>query len=130
MSGFIIDTWGPNCKADEFPGTGFESSTREDVNYGGIGGEVVVTEGLVLGEEEEAEGKVGIVFELEGNLGELERGETGWEEGEDGGPARLGAIMGEDGGDGGDWVGLIGRRRSGVGEGGRGEEIQRNKGFF
>ncbi|KAK8522342.1 hypothetical protein V6N13_115316 [Hibiscus sabdariffa] len=84
MSGFVSNTRGPNREADEFPGTGLESSTTEDVNCGGIGGEIVVTEGFLFGEEEEAEGKVGIVFELEGNLGELGRGETGGEESEDG----------------------------------------------
>lgn len=38
---------------------------------GGVGEEVVVTEGLVLGPEEEAEGKVGIVLEMDGYLGKV-----------------------------------------------------------
>lgn len=41
------------------------------MNSGGIGKEVVVAERLGLGPEEEAEDKMGIVFELEGNLGKL-----------------------------------------------------------
>lgn len=56
------------------------------MNYGRIGGEVVVAEGFLFGEEEEAEGKVGIVFELESNLGKLGGGEAGGEQSEDGGP--------------------------------------------
>lgn len=38
---------------------------------GGIGEEIVVAEGLVLGPEEEAEGKVGIVLEEERYLGKV-----------------------------------------------------------
>lgn len=41
------------------------------MDSGGVGEEVVVAEGLVLSPEEEAEGKVGIVLELEGNLGKV-----------------------------------------------------------
>ncbi|KAK8598801.1 hypothetical protein V6N13_076747 [Hibiscus sabdariffa] len=57
MSVFVSNTLGPNHEADEFPGIGFESSTTRDVNCGGIGGEIVVTEGFLFGEEEEVEGK-------------------------------------------------------------------------
>lgn len=63
----------------------------------------------MFGEEEEAEGKVRVVFELEGNLGELKGVETGREQSEDGGPPGFGALVGEDGSDSGDWVGLIRR---------------------
>ncbi|KAK8648992.1 hypothetical protein V6N13_129730 [Hibiscus sabdariffa] len=77
MSGFVSNILGPNREADEFLGMGFESNTARDVNCGGIGGEIVVTEEFLFGEEEETEGKVGIAFELEGNLGELGKGETG-----------------------------------------------------
>lgn len=41
------------------------------MDSGGVGEEVVVAERLVLSPEEEAEGKVGIVLELEGNLGKV-----------------------------------------------------------
>ncbi|XVF68191.1 hypothetical protein PTKIN_Ptkin10aG0184700 [Pterospermum kingtungense] len=101
---FVFGTWGPDCVPDEFPGTGFEAGAREDVDHGCIGGEIVVAEGFLIGEEEEAEGKVGIVLQLEGNLGKLRWGETGGEQSEDGGPPGFGAVVGEDGSDCGDWV--------------------------
>lgn len=41
------------------------------MNGGGIGKEVVAAERLALGPDEEAEDKMGIVFELECNLGKL-----------------------------------------------------------
>ncbi len=41
------------------------------MDSGGVGEEVLVAERLVLSPEEEAEGKVGIVFQLEGNLGKV-----------------------------------------------------------
>ena len=41
------------------------------MDSGGVGEEVVVAEGLVLSPEEEAEGKMGIVLELEGNFGKV-----------------------------------------------------------
>ncbi|KAL4378900.1 hypothetical protein GQ457_02G034350 [Hibiscus cannabinus] len=80
MSEFVSNNLSPNHGENEFLGMGFESSTTMDVNCGGIGGEIVVTKGFLFGEEEETEGKVKIVFELEGNLGELRRGETGGEQ--------------------------------------------------
>lgn len=41
------------------------------MDSGGVGEEVLVAERLVLIPEEEAEGKVGIVLQLEGNLGKV-----------------------------------------------------------
>lgn len=39
---------------------------------GGVGGEVVVTEGFGLGPLEEAKSEVGFVLEVEGDFGELD----------------------------------------------------------
>ncbi|KAK8492882.1 hypothetical protein V6N13_046645 [Hibiscus sabdariffa] len=80
MSGFVSNTLGLNRETDEFLDMGVESSATRDVNCGGIGGKILVTDGFLFGEEEQAEGNVGIVFELEGNLRELGRGETGGEQ--------------------------------------------------
>ncbi|KAK8502386.1 hypothetical protein V6N11_047974 [Hibiscus sabdariffa] len=48
MSGFVSNNLSPNHEANKFLGMGFESSTTMDVNCGGIGGEIVVTEGFCL----------------------------------------------------------------------------------
>ncbi|KAK8482090.1 hypothetical protein V6N13_009879 [Hibiscus sabdariffa] len=81
MSGFFSNTLGLNREADEFLSMGFESSTTTNVNCGGIGGEIVVTEGFLFGEEEEEEGRWGLYLswrviwenwervKLEGNRG-------------------------------------------------------------
>ncbi|KAK8664182.1 hypothetical protein V6N13_083981 [Hibiscus sabdariffa] len=76
MSEFVSNTLGLNREANEFSSMDFESNTTRDVNCGGIGAEIVVIEGFLFVEEEDAEGKVRIVFELECNLGELGKGET------------------------------------------------------
>lgn len=62
---------------------GLETGAREGVDDGGIGDEGVATEGVTEGEEEEAEGQVGLVAEAEGYLGEFGGGEAGGVEGAD-----------------------------------------------
>lgn len=68
---------------------------------GGLGPEVVRTDGVFSRPEEEAEGKMGIVLDAESNLRKFGRGEAG------GGaerlaeevPASFGAVGGDDGDD-------------------------------
>lgn len=59
---------------------------------GGVGMEG--GEGVACGEEEEAEGKVGIVADSEEDLGCLWWSEPVREQGEEGGPPGFGAVMG------------------------------------
>lgn len=61
----------PNGGSHKVVSLGPQAGPSEDVDDGGVGLEVVVAEGLVLGPEEEAEGKTGIVFNVEGNLGKV-----------------------------------------------------------
>lgn len=64
------------------------------MDYCGVrlkGGERVAARGEV----EEAEGEMGIVTNLEENLGNLGRGEAVGEEREESGPTRLGAVVGK-----------------------------------
>lgn len=57
------------------------------MNHSSIRVEVVFAERLALGEGEEAESEVGIIFKTEGNLGKLGWGQTGGAEGEEVVPA-------------------------------------------
>ncbi|CAK9140553.1 unnamed protein product [Ilex paraguariensis] len=52
-------------------GMRFEARTRENVDDGGIGGERMRTERVLEGKLKEAKGKVRVVAELEGDLGNL-----------------------------------------------------------
>lgn len=74
----------------------------EDVDNGGIGEEVVGAEGVVLGPMEETEGKMGIVFYAEGNVGKFGRGEACGVERLKEVPAALGSLLCENRNDGGD----------------------------
>lgn len=69
---------------------------------GGVGEEVVVAEGVVLGPVEEAESEMGVVFYAEGDLGEFCGGEACGVEGFEEVPAAFGSLGCENGDDGGD----------------------------
>lgn len=77
-------------------GSRFEAAPGKDVDDGGIGEEVVVAEGLVLGPEEEAKGKVGIVLEEERYLGKVIWMEAVGVERVEVAPPGLRALLGED----------------------------------
>ena len=78
--------------------------------------------GVPASPEEEAEDKVGVVLEVEGDLGKLRGREAVGAEGAEVGPAGLGAAVGEDGDDCGDRSRRVVIGRRGGRERGEGEE--------
>lgn len=69
-----------DCFAEEGEGLGFEAGAGEDVDDGGVGGEVVGGGGEVEGPAEEAEGEAGVAAEGEEDGGGLGGGEAGGRE--------------------------------------------------
>lgn len=69
--------------------------------------QVVASQGVFGAESEEGAGEIGVVADSEKDVGDLERSQALRAVIEDGCPAGFGAVVGEDGGDGGDdvvWV--------------------------
>jgi hypothetical protein len=74
-----------------------ETGTCKDVDDGGVGGEVVVTEGFGLCPLIEVKSEVGFVFEVECDLGEISGGEGVWVEGVECVPTGFRTVVCEDG---------------------------------
>lgn len=74
-----------------------ETGTCEDVDDGGVRGEVVVTEGFGLCPLIEVKSKVGFVFEVECDLGEIGGGEGVWVESVECVPTGFRTVVCEDG---------------------------------
>lgn len=75
---------------------GLEAGPGQDVDHGAVGEKVVGAEGLAFGPEEEAEGKLGIVLDAEGNLGKVVGVEAIGVERMEVVPPGFGAELGED----------------------------------